>query len=62
MQFNLNADIEPIRGGNNDSELHNKLYQLEKEMRMKNIEIKDLTDKVGMVYLKEQSFSILIFS
>ncbi len=30
----------------NDAELHNKIFQLEKELKIKNNEIKDLMDKV----------------
>ena len=46
MHLNMNLDLEPINTGTNDSELHNKLYQVEKELKMKTNEVKELNEKV----------------
>ena len=49
QNMQLNFDIEPLNTGNSDSsELHNKLYQLEKELKIRNTENKELTDKVSV--------------
>jgi hypothetical protein len=43
----MSLDLEPINTGTNDSEMHNRLFQLEKELKMKTSEVKELNERVS---------------
>jgi hypothetical protein len=47
LKLNMSSDLEPINTGTNDSEMHNRLFQLEKELKMKTTEVKELNERVS---------------
>jgi hypothetical protein len=47
LKLNMSLDLEPINTGTNDSEMHNRLFQLEKELKMKTSEVKELNERVS---------------